>query len=115
MTQQVYDSSNKVKEDSPTEERISSIFVREGNQGEGSGSYTNVPMMPPQQPNWEQFLQRFDTFERTITSTIQEEIRVNTVGLQNEVRSLRSRIDQVEKSSTSNETRLSNIEKKVTT
>lgn len=60
----------------------------------------NLPITPPSLPapthsQWEQILQRFDAFKQTIKSTIQEEIRVNTSGLQNEVQSIKTRLTWV--------------------
>lgn len=68
---------------------------------------------PPTDPHQDLILQRFDQFERTIKSTIQEEIRLNTAGLQSEVRSLHSRLKVVEKANASASSDISKISQKV--
>lgn len=111
-TQQTQDCRGEVKEGLSTKVNNLSMPPRDDTPGESHNSSDHTPMEPPPQPHWEQVLKRFDEFECTITFTTQEEIMINTTGLWNEVRSLNSRIDTVEKSSASNETKLSSLNQK---
>lgn len=71
------------------------------------------PSLPPLRPNGTFILQRFDRFEHTIKSTIQEEIRHNTAGLQNEVRSIHAPLKAVESSASSTKEDISRIDQNV--
>lgn len=58
-------------------------------------------------------MSRFDTFEKTIQATIKEEIKVNTVGLQKQVKSLTNKVKEVESSISTNSSKIEKINQKV--
>lgn len=94
-------------------ESIINADVATPSRGIIDATTTVSPPPPPSQAQWNFILQRFDQFESSIKSTIQEEIRQNTAGLQNEVRSINSRLKTVEKSVSSNKDEVTNISQKV--
>lgn len=76
-------------------------FLQGGDSTEGGkDNEVNIPSIPPPPPmgleQWAQIMSRFDKFEKTIQTTIKEEIKINTVGLQKQVKSLNTKIKTVE-------------------
>lgn len=92
-----------------TEVLETSVPPRNDSQDQGKSPPPPAPKIIPPQPNWELFLKRFDKFECTIKSTIQEEIRESTSGLQSEVRSLHARVDHIEESTVDGESKISKL------
>lgn len=80
-------------------------------QKEVNNSKDAPPALTPD--HWEQIMARFDTFEKSIQSTIKEEIKVNTSGLQNQVKKLNTKFKEVEIRMTTHKTEMDNINIKV--
>lgn len=79
---------------------------------------SNLPNPPPEaaalgSAQWEQIMLRFDTFEKSIQATIKEEIKINSVGIQKQVKSLSSKVKEVEKNISGNKTEIAKINDKI--
>lgn len=108
------DSSVHHKNDLSSEEE-----VPEGSEDTGKSKTNEVnhpitspfPSMGPTQ--WEQIMLRFDSFEKSIQSTIKEEIKVNNQGLQTQVKSLSTKVLKVESNISANKNEIAKINQKV--
>lgn len=56
---------------------------------------------------------RFDAFEKSIQTTIKDEIKINSVGIQKQVKSLNSKVKEVEKNTSANKNEIAKINQKV--
>lgn len=74
-------------------------------------SHTAPPPMGPAQ--WEQIMSRFDSFEKSIQTTIKEEIKINSVNMQKQMKSLNSKVKVVETSISANKTEIEKLNQKV--
>lgn len=91
----------------------------EGDKEKDNGSDDEVkkdslktpPAMGP--AHWQQLMSRFDSFEKTVQTTIKEEIKINSAGLQKQVKSLNSKVREVENSISANKNDIQKINQKV--
>lgn len=74
-------------------------------------SHHNVP--PLGQMQWAEIMSRFDSFEKTIQATIKEEIKVNTVGVQNQIKKINTTVKGIENKVSTNQSAISKINQKV--
>lgn len=58
---------------------------------------------------WEQIMARFDTFEQSIQYTIKEEIKINTAGIQNQVKKINTKFKEIDRKVTANKAEIDNI------
>lgn len=76
-----------------------------------SSSQHNVP--PLGHTQWAEIMSRFDSFEKTIQATIKEEIKVNTVGVQNQIKKINTAVKGIENKVSTNQNAISKINQKV--
>lgn len=62
---------------------------------------------------WSEIMSRFDSFEKSIQATIKEEIKVSSIGVQNQVKKLNNTVKEVQNQVSSNQNAISKINKKV--
>lgn len=72
-----------------------------GSENEEVNGSIITTTFPPATPSlgpehWSEIMARFDSFEKTIQTTIKEEIKVNTIGVQNQVKRLNTAVKEVE-------------------
>lgn len=86
-------------------------------EGSGSEKEVNNTLHPPPPimgvAQWQQIMSRFDKFEKSIQATIKEEIKVNSVGLQKQVKSLNTKVKEVERNISANKNETAKINQKV--
>lgn len=76
-------------------------------------SLKTTPPMPMGPAQWEQIMLRFDSFEKSIQTTIKEEIKINSTGIQKQVKTLGSKVKEVEKNISDNTNEIAKINQKV--
>lgn len=69
------------------------------------------PAMGPDQ--WGQIMARFDSFEKSIQATIKEEIKINSLGIQKQVKSLSGKVKVVETHISENKKEIAKINQKM--
>lgn len=109
------DINEQQMETSPTEKE--SLQKRENAGDEGTKKneviqpYSIPPPMGPAQ--WEQIMARFDSFEKSIQTTIKEEIKINSGNMQKQMKSLNSKVKEVEGSISTNTTEIEKLNQRV--
>lgn len=84
-----------------------------GQSGKGSNEVNTTKTPPLNHIHWEQIMARFDSFEKSIQSTIKEEIKVNSTQLQKQMKSLNNKVKEVEGGISTNKNEIAKINQKV--
>lgn len=74
-------------------------------------SLKTPPAMGP--AHWEQIMARFDSFEKAVQTTIKDEIKIISAGMQKQVKSLNTKVREVENSISANKNEIKKINQKV--
>lgn len=100
---------NPSEEDNTMNKKGTNTESKDPNKVNQSSS-VSPPMGPAQ---WEQIMARFDSFEKTVQATIKEEIKVNSIGLQKQVKTLTGKVKVVENHILANTNEIAKINQKI--
>lgn len=109
------ESGNSEENSTPKEAAMNKEKTKGGNGNINNEVSPSKNLPPPSMGSdqWEQIMSRFDSFESSIKSTIKEEIKINSKGLQKQVKSLGSQLKEVETSISANKSEITKINHKV--
>lgn len=98
----------------PVEGEVQKEMASTGDNTTEEVNNSHITSPPPMGPaQWDQIMARFDSFEKSIQATIKEEIKVNSVGIQKQVKSLTSKVKEVEGHISANKKEIAKITQKV--
>lgn len=105
--------------DNQERESLSGDIEMQGDTGKQDSSDKEVnddstKIMPAMGPaHWQQIMSRFDSFEKTVQATIKEEIKTSSAGIQKQVKSLNTKVREVENNISANKNEIAKMNKKI--